>query len=101
MGSRAVIVGNVSGERALEMRRIEDDHVIETLATNGSDQALDIGILPRARGARNDLADAQPGDATAEEVAIDRVAISQEPAWGGVIWKGLDDSGRVNVGETT
>ena len=35
MGPRAVIVGNVSDERAPEMPPIEDDHVIETLSTNG------------------------------------------------------------------
>ena len=45
MSPRAVI-GNVSGERAPEMRLVEDDYVIETLPTDGSDQPLDIGILP-------------------------------------------------------
>ena len=44
MRPRGVIVGNVSGERAPEMRLIEDDHMFETLSTNGSDQALDKGI---------------------------------------------------------
>ena len=47
MGPGAVIVGHISGERAPEMRRIEDDHVIKTLPTNGSDQPLDVGIVPR------------------------------------------------------
>ena len=52
VGPRVVIRGKVSGERAPEMRLVEDDHVVETLAANGSDQALDIGILPRAQWAR-------------------------------------------------
>ncbi len=53
-----MIVGQVSGEGAPEMRLIQDDHVIETLAPNGSDQPFDVGILPRTRRARDDLADA-------------------------------------------
>ena len=91
MGPRGVIVGSVPGERAPEMRLIEDDHVFETLSTNGSDQALDKWILPRAQGARDDLADAHPDHTTSEEVAVDRVAIPQEPARSRVVRKGLDD----------
>ena len=44
-----MIVGQVSCEGAPEMRLIQDDHVIETLAPNGSDQTFDVGILPRTR----------------------------------------------------
>jgi hypothetical protein len=47
MGPRSVIVENISGERAPQMRLIEDDHVIEALAAHGTDQALRIRILPR------------------------------------------------------
>ena len=47
MSPGAVIVGQISGERPSEMRLIEDDHVIKTLPTNGSDQPLDVGIVPR------------------------------------------------------
>ena len=62
VGPGAVIVGQVSGEGAPEMRFIQDDHVIEALAPNGSDQAFDIGILPRTRRARDDLTNAHAGD---------------------------------------
>ena len=86
-----MIVAGVSGQRAPEMPFIEDDHVIEALSTNGSDQTLDRWILPRARGTRDDLADAHPGDATSEHLAVDRVAIPHEPARGRVIREGLDD----------
>ena len=47
MGPRFVIAGEISGERAPQMRLVEDDHVIEALAANGSDQAFRIRILPR------------------------------------------------------
>ena len=84
MGPGTMIIGQVPRKRAPEMRFIQDDHVIETLAPKGSDQAFDIGILPRTRGARNDLADAHAGDPTPELVSIDGIAIPQEPARGGV-----------------
>ena len=48
MSPRTVIIGNVSGERPPEMRLVEDDHVIETLAANGSDQPFNVWALPRA-----------------------------------------------------
>jgi hypothetical protein len=47
MGSRFVLVENISGERAPQMRLVEDDHVIEALAAHGTDQTLRIRILPR------------------------------------------------------
>ena len=47
MGSRSMVVENISGERAQQMRLVEDDHVIEALAAHRTDQALRIQILPR------------------------------------------------------
>ena len=58
MRPRAVIVGSVLGERASEMPLIEDDHVIETLSTNGADQALDKWIVPGTLWTRDDFVDA-------------------------------------------
>ena len=37
MRPRAVIVSNVSGEHAAQMALVEDDHVIQTLATDRTD----------------------------------------------------------------
>jgi hypothetical protein len=47
MGPRSVIVRNVSGEHAPQVRLVEDDHVVKALAANRSDQARRIRILPR------------------------------------------------------
>src|SRR4051812_28298055 len=41
VGPRVVVVSQVCGERAPEMRLVQDDDVVETLASNGSDQAFD------------------------------------------------------------
>ena len=46
--SRPVIVGDVRGQEASQMSLAEDDHVVQTLAPNGSDQSLRIWVLPRA-----------------------------------------------------
>ena len=86
-----MIVGEVSGECAPKMPLGEDDHVIETFATNGSDHALDVGILPRTRRCRDHFPDAQAGDSTTEDVAIDGVPIPEEPSGGGLLRKCLDD----------
>ena len=41
-----MVIGEVGAEETTEMRLVDDDHVIQTLATHGADQTLDVGILP-------------------------------------------------------
>ena len=65
--------------------------MIETLAANGADQALDVGILPGSGWCREDFSDAHRGDPTPEQITIDRIAIPQEPGRGGLIGEGLND----------
>ena len=67
----------------------EDDHVVETLAANGSDQPLRVRILPRARRTREHFANAHAGDAAPERVPIDGVAIPQQPSRRRVVRKAL------------
>ena len=91
VGSRDVVIRRVSASVRREMRLVKDDDVIETLAPNGSDHAFDIRVLPRTRWRRDDFIDAHAGDSTSEEVAIDGISIPQEPEWGGVLGKRLDE----------
>ena len=51
VGPCLVIVGDISAERVPQMRLVEDDDVIETLAANGADQALDVGFCQGLDGA--------------------------------------------------
>ena len=44
MGPCSMIVRDVSGQHAAQMRLAEDDDMIETLAAHGSDQALHVRI---------------------------------------------------------
>jgi hypothetical protein len=57
-------------------RFVEDDHVIQALAPNRADQALDVGALPRRPRRRQHLLDAQVLDQLSEVVAEDSIAIS-------------------------
>ena len=47
MCARPMIVGEIRGQETSQMPLTEDDHVVQTLAPNGSDQSLRIRILPR------------------------------------------------------
>jgi hypothetical protein len=49
-----MVIGEMRAQEAPEMRLIENDHVIEILAPNGSDQALDVGTLPGTEWTRDD-----------------------------------------------
>jgi hypothetical protein len=73
------------------MTLAQNDDVIQTLAAQESDQSLCERILPRARRRRNNLGHAHARDAAPELVAIDGIAISDEPARRGVVRKGVND----------
>jgi hypothetical protein len=47
MRAMVVIILDVSRQDSHQVRLVKHDHVIQALATNGSDHALDVGILPR------------------------------------------------------
>lgn len=55
MRPRAVITGKVALEHATEMSLRENHHVIQTFATDRSDQPLGIGVLPRIPGLTDDF----------------------------------------------
>ena len=91
MGTKSVIIGDVCGEHSSEMPGVEDDDMIEHIATDTPDEPLAVGILPWT--ARGDLHffDAQVFDALLERQTVDRVAISQQATWDGIPRKCLDD----------
>ena len=61
------------------MRLVDDDHVIETLAANGSDQPFNVWALPRAHRTGDHFRDPHARYAATERLAVDAVAISQQP----------------------
>jgi hypothetical protein len=72
------------------MRLVDDDHVIETLSSDRADQAFGVRILPRTRRRRNDFRDAHASQAALEDVAVDAVSITVQPAGGRVVRKRFD-----------
>ena len=52
-----VVVGHVVAKNAAEMLLVQDDDVVEALATYGTDQPLAAGILPRGSWCCLDLFD--------------------------------------------
>ena len=72
------------------MRLVDDDHVIETLSSDRADQAFDVGILPRTRRRGDDFGDAHASHSALEDVAVDAVSISVQPAGRRVVRKCVD-----------
>jgi hypothetical protein len=78
--SNGVVVGGIGAQRAAQMHRVHDDQMIDALAANGSDQSLDIRILPRTARSNRSVSDAHCLDAALEYLAIGSVAIANEIA---------------------
>ena len=57
---------------------MQDDDVVQALAANRADQALDIGILPRRLRSGEDFADAQPPCRFVEFLSVAAVAIAKQ-----------------------
>ena len=52
MRTGPVIIGNVGTKDPAQMRAIDDDHMIQTLAANRAYNSLDESVLPRCSGAQ-------------------------------------------------
>src|SRR5450432_4663540 len=58
----------------------EDDHMIEALAPNGANHALDVGPVPRRSRRTKHFLDAHVVDLSGEVVAEDSIPISRQIA---------------------
>ena len=56
--SNVIVVGGIGVQRAAQVRLVEDDQMIETLAADGSDQSLDVGVLPWAARSNRSISNA-------------------------------------------
>ena len=72
------------------MRFVENDHVIQALSADWSDQAFDVRILPGTRRCGDDFSDAHPRQSPPEDVAIDVVPVSMQPPGRGVVRECFD-----------
>jgi hypothetical protein len=78
-------IGELRGQQTPQMALAGDDDVVQTLAPDGSDQSFHLRIVPRARRAGDHFADAHAGDPAPEHVAIEGVAIAQQPSRGRIL----------------
>ena len=47
MRSRLMVISKIRRKHATQVTLVENDHVVETLATDRANDALDVGVLPR------------------------------------------------------
>jgi hypothetical protein len=80
------------------MRFAKDDHVIQTLAPDRSDKALDISILPRRPRRYGSVPDAHSSEAALEDLSIGTIAIANEVFGRRIPRKRLGDLARDLVG---
>ena len=62
------------------MALVEDHDVVQTLATNRTDHALDASVLPRGAWGRDDFRDRHRSDSLAEVLAIRGVTVAHQIA---------------------
>jgi len=89
--ARGMVVTEITAQTPTEVSLVEDNDVVEYVAADGANHALDEGVLPRRAGRGENLGDADPFHASPELVAVDAIAIAQEVARCPVIGERLDD----------
>lgn len=77
MRSSPMVVTDVGCESFAQVCFVDYDHMIQTFASNGSDQAFDIGTLPRTHRTGDNFLDRHAGQSAPECLAVNPVAISQ------------------------
>ena len=72
------------------MPLIKDDHVVETLTSNGADHPFDKWILPRGARCGKDLLDPETVDASIEVRSVDLISVPYQVPRRRVPWKRID-----------
>ena len=78
--ARGVIVAEVIAETTPQVSLVEDDDVVEEFASDGTDQALGEGILPRRARRGENLGDADALRPSSKFASVDAVAVAEEEA---------------------
>ena len=74
--SGPMVILEVGREDTPEVRLVKDDHVIEALSSDRSDQAFNVRILPWTRRRGDNFRDAHASQSPLKDVAVDVVSIS-------------------------
>ncbi len=73
------------------MALVKDNSVIQTLLADATNDAFDIGILPRAPRCDGTFFHSQTAHAFSKLVSIDCIAITQQVLRRWLLWKGLNE----------
>ncbi len=73
-----MVIGEITTEKPFEMALVKDNHVIQTLPVNATNDAFDIGFLPRAPRCGGAFFYTQTAYAFSKLVSIDCIAIAQQ-----------------------
>ena len=71
----AVIIGEVAGQDMASVPLAEHEDMVQTLASDRTDEPFREGVLPGRSGGRDHLPDPHVVDAPSEGLAVDRVSI--------------------------
>ncbi len=71
-----MVIGEITAEKPFEMALVEDDSVIRTPPADAANDALCIGILPRAPRCDGTFFHTQTAHALSKVISIDSIAIS-------------------------
>ena len=91
VGTRLMVVSEISGQDATEVVLAEDEHVIQALAPDRADEPLHERVLPRALRRREDFGDPHALHSAAKMLAKHLVVVGEEIGRCGVVWEGVDD----------
>lgn len=90
MGPRIIIIAEIFLQNSSKMLFGKYDHMVETFAADTTDHTFRVCILPGRMGSGDDFFDLHSGHSSPEIVAVDRISISDQKAWGSVFRKRLD-----------
>ena len=91
MRACAVIVREIRGQAATQVRLAEHDDMVEALSPHRANEPFRKRILPGTVGRREDFLDAHAACSVPEGLAVDGVAIAEEIGRRGLVRKRLHD----------
>jgi hypothetical protein len=91
VSARPVIVREVAGQDAAQVRFTKAEDMIQTLARDRADEPLREGVLPRTVGRRQDCTDPHALHSLPARGTVDAVVIVEEIGRHGVVREGVDD----------
>lgn len=89
--SRLMVIDEIAGHDAVQVPRVDDEHVIQTLAPDRADEPLRERVLPRALRRREHFVDAHALYAMPELLTVDLVTIPEEIGGSGIVREGVDE----------